>query len=82
MSKRLGRKRLAIDIPEELHEDIKLCAKTRNITMTRWILRACYARIKNEGVMENKFQQKEGNDGKISMHLDELSRMVLQRKEP
>ncbi len=59
MVKRLGRKRLSIDIPEELHEDIKLCAKTRNITMTRWILRACYARLKNEGVMESKFKTKE-----------------------
>jgi len=59
MYKRSGRKRLAIDIPESLHDDIKLCAKTRNITMTKWILRACYARIKNEGVMENKFKPKE-----------------------
>ena len=59
MVKRVGRKRLAIDIPEELHGDIKLCAKVRNITMTRWILRACYARLKNEGVMESKFKPKE-----------------------
>lgn len=59
MNKRPGRKRLAIDIPEELHGDIKLCAKTRNITMTKWILRACYARIKNEGAVEDKFKSKE-----------------------
>lgn len=49
---RLGRKRLAIDIPEKMHKDIKLCAKIRNITMTKWIIRALYARLKNEGIME------------------------------
>lgn len=59
MTKRPGRKRLAVDIPDMLHEDIKLCAKNRNITITRWILRACYARIKNEGIVENKFKPKE-----------------------
>lgn len=73
MTKRLGRKRLAIDIPEELHGDIKLCAKVRNITMTKWILRACYTRIKNEGVMESKLNQKEDENGKNSVPFDLLS---------
>jgi len=46
--KRKGRKRLAIDIPEELHEAIKIYAARRNITMTKWILRACFARQREE----------------------------------
>lgn len=57
MSKRVGRKRLAIDIPEEIHNDIKMCANARNITMTRWILRACLTRLKGEGIMENKLNR-------------------------
>lgn len=57
MSNRPGRKRLAIDIPKELHEDIKFSANLRNITMTRWILRACYARIRDERILEDKLKQ-------------------------
>lgn len=59
MSKRPGRNRLAIDIPEELHKDIKYSAKVRNITMTRWIIRACYARIRDERILEDKFKNKD-----------------------
>lgn len=47
---REGRKRLAVDIPVELFTVIKENAKKRNITITKWILRACYARIKQENI--------------------------------
>lgn len=50
--KRTGRKRLAIDIPDQIHKDIKLCADVRNITMTRWVLRACYQKLKQERILE------------------------------
>jgi hypothetical protein len=52
--KRLGRKRLAIDIPEQIHQDMKYCAKIRNITLTRWVLRACYFKLKQERMLEDK----------------------------
>ena len=45
---REGRKRLSVDIPIELFTIIKENAKKRNITITKWILRACYIRIKSE----------------------------------
>ena len=50
MAKRLGRKRLSVDIPDNMHEEIKRRTKIRNITITRWILRACYARLKTENI--------------------------------
>jgi len=46
---REGRKRLSVDIPIEMFAIIKENAKKRNITITKWILRACFARIKLEG---------------------------------
>lgn len=53
-SKRPGRIRLAVDVPVEVHSHIKYCARNRNITMTRWILRALYARLKDEKIIEEK----------------------------
>jgi hypothetical protein len=55
MANRPGRKRINIDIPEEIYDDIKFCARLRNITMTKWILRACYARLHEERALEEKF---------------------------
>lgn len=40
MSKRFGRKRLAVDIPSNLHEAIKKIALSRNITLTKYVIRA------------------------------------------
>lgn len=53
MAGRPGRKRLAVDIPLDMHSEIGFCAKERNITITKWILRACYARLKQEKALEN-----------------------------
>lgn len=56
MSKRIGRKRLAVDIPEVLHAKIAQQARQRNITITKWIVRATWARIR----WEEQFLQEEG----------------------
>jgi predicted HicB family RNase H-like nuclease len=53
MSKRAGRKRLSVDMPEELHRAIQWSAHMRKITITRWIIRAAYARIKKERLFES-----------------------------
>ena len=42
---RPGRKRLAVDLPVELHEKIKKLARQRNITITTWIIRRCLEKI-------------------------------------
>jgi hypothetical protein len=46
--KRIGRKRLSVDIPNELHAHIQKYAAMRGITITKWVLRACYTRKKLE----------------------------------
>ena len=51
-SKRPGRIRLAVDIPEDMHSKIKFCAKNRNITMTKWIMRACFGKLKEENILD------------------------------
>lgn len=48
MSKRLGRKRLAVDIPIRLHESLCIVAKSRNITLTKYVLRALIRYSMNE----------------------------------
>jgi hypothetical protein len=48
INNRPGRKRLSVDLPQELHDCIKESAKKRNISITMWILRAAYARLKSE----------------------------------
>ena len=42
------RKRLVLDIDEELHKEIKRRALERNITLRRWVLRAIKQQIKYE----------------------------------
>jgi len=42
---RKGRKRLAMDVPTKIHEEIRQYAKARNITITKWVLRAIYAKL-------------------------------------
>lgn len=49
---RPGRKRLAVDIPDAMHNDLKYVARKRNITITKWILRVVYARLKDEKCLE------------------------------
>lgn len=38
--KRMGRVRLSIDIPEELHQALKFAASRRNCTITMYVIRA------------------------------------------
>jgi hypothetical protein len=49
---RPGRKRLAVDIPLHIHKKIEEYAKKRNITITTWVLRACYTRLQRESVVD------------------------------
>lgn len=48
MWRRKGRKRLAMDIDENLHQKVKEFAKMRNITVTLWVTRAIYQKVKWE----------------------------------
>ncbi len=45
---RPGKKRIAVDISEEFHKDMKRFAKKRNISLTTWLLRVIYIGIKEE----------------------------------
>ena len=45
---RPGRKRLAVDIPIEIHKVIMSLAQKRNITLTLWVVRALQKEIANE----------------------------------
>jgi len=48
MSNRPGRKRVSVDVPIHLWIAAKESADRRNITMTRWLIRAIYGRLKQE----------------------------------
>ncbi len=52
--KRNGRKRLQIDIPEDLHVSLNLVAKKRNITVTRYVVRALIRFLLEESKYDNK----------------------------
>lgn len=54
MATREGRKMIGLDIPTQMYEDIKLCSKNRNITMTKWIIRAFNEKLKDERVLEKE----------------------------
>lgn len=56
MSKRVGRKRLAVDIPVRLHESLCVVAKSRNITLTKYVLRALIRYSMNETRYEDTTQ--------------------------
>ena len=45
MWRRIGRKRLAMDISHEMHQRITETAKKRNITITKWVKRALYKQL-------------------------------------
>lgn len=51
-SKRPGRKRISLDIPDELYEEIERQVKKRNCTLTKWILVALIQRIREEKYYE------------------------------
>lgn len=51
-SKRPGRKRISLDIPDELYEEVEKQIKKRNCTITRWILGALIQRIREEKYYE------------------------------
>lgn len=45
---RLGRKRLSVDLPIELHKEIARLVIDRNCTITKWIIRAIIEKLKRE----------------------------------
>lgn len=56
MYKRVGRKRLAVDLPIALHESLKVVAKSRNMTLTKYIIRALIRYSMNETKYEDTLQ--------------------------
>lgn len=56
MSKRLGRKRLSVDIPVRIHESLCIVAKSRNITLTKYVLRALIRYSMNETKYEDTLE--------------------------
>lgn len=53
MANRPGRKRLSIDIPEKLHENLLIISESRNITLTRYVIRALIRYSMNETKYED-----------------------------
>jgi hypothetical protein len=45
---RIGLKQIAFDVHKEWHEDLKLRAMEKNMSMKDWILEACGEKIKRE----------------------------------
>jgi predicted HicB family RNase H-like nuclease len=45
-------KRLVLNIPEQLHQEIKQRALDRNITLRKYVLQALMTRIQNENKYE------------------------------
>lgn len=52
--KRKGRKRLQVDIPEDLHASLNVVAKKRNITVTRYVVRALMRFLLEESKYDDK----------------------------
>jgi hypothetical protein len=46
--KRLGRVRLAVDIPDAIHEELKRVSKKHNCTITKYVIRAIIDRLRME----------------------------------
>ena len=53
MANRPGRRRLSIDIPEKLHENLIIISDSRNITLTRYVIRALIRYSINETKYED-----------------------------
>jgi predicted HicB family RNase H-like nuclease len=49
--------RLVVDVPKELHADIKIRAIAQGTTLRRWVLKAIAARIKEEESYNNKMKE-------------------------
>lgn len=45
---REGRKRLSVDLPLELHKKVEQLASTRNITITKYVIRAILKKVREE----------------------------------
>ncbi len=52
MTKRVGRKRLSIDIPTLIRERMDIIVKRRNITITKFILQAILEKLRTEQFYE------------------------------
>jgi len=48
------RKQMAFDISHEIHQQIRVLAALKNITMGRWIMRAIMKEINGQARNENK----------------------------
>jgi hypothetical protein len=46
--KRLGRKRLAVDIPDIVHQELKMLAAQRNCTITKLVLKSIFNLLRQE----------------------------------
>lgn len=46
--RREGRKRLSLDMPTWLHDQIRMQAMNYHCTMTKWIMKAAVEKIKRE----------------------------------
>lgn len=53
---RKTRKRFLLNIQEELHQEIKIRAAKKNISITTYIIRALYDRIKRETMYEKSHE--------------------------
>jgi len=51
---RPGRKRLSVDLPEAIHDEVTRLANKRHITLTKFVLRVLLKQIKEEETYENK----------------------------
>jgi len=49
---RKGRKRLTIDLPTVLFNQVKLMAQRRNITMTRYVIKLIFEAMQRERDLE------------------------------
>jgi len=51
-SSREGRKRLSMDIPDEIYDEMKKRTEKRNCTITKWILAAIVQKLREEKYYE------------------------------
>jgi len=49
---RKGRKRLSVDLPDAIYNQLKLLSERRNITLTRFIIRLIMVAMDNERKLE------------------------------
>jgi predicted HicB family RNase H-like nuclease len=61
--KRIGPKRLTLDIDENMHAEVKSRAARRNIPLRLWVYRALLEAINKEKQYEQKGKDNERYDG-------------------